>query len=268
MNYAKSGRDKNEWDGASGIVLHQNTETIRQSDCDRGSVRVFEAQLASQPYGDWLSGSRNAQKAVSQFIIDTAIDSGLFVSESSLSSLGERKRLPSGESIIYENAAQGVIYKVRDPYAKLHLKSGRAIDVLYDHIAHNVLFPEAKYTLIGVTSILDEVRFILAQPFFYYNDVPTQKQIDAALLKRGLRKEDNYYYGNDYLSVTDVSASSDNVIQKEDGELLFIDPIIKIKKPIDELIEFYSSFSYTQLPTDNKFSLFDKIKSFLKLWHR
>lgn len=171
MNYAKSGRDKDERNGSSSIVLHKSAEAIGPRDCDRSSVRVFEAQLASQPHGDWISGSRNAQEAVSEFIIKTAKETGLFLPESSLSSLGERKRLPSGESIIYENAAQGIVYKVRDPYAKLHLKSGRAIDVLYDHIAHNILFPEAKYTLIGVTSILDEVRFILSQPFFFYNEV-------------------------------------------------------------------------------------------------
>lgn len=47
----------------------------------------------------------------------------------------------------------------------------------------------------------------------------------------GLQPEDHYYFGNEYLSITDVSADSDNVLKDERGELFFIDPIIKLKKP-------------------------------------
>lgn len=268
MVYARFGRDKDERNGLAGILLHQDTETIGSRDCDRGSVRVFEAQLASQPHGDWLSGTRTAQKAVGDFIIEVARKSGLYISESSFASFGERKRIPSGESVIYENASQGVVYKVRDPFAKFHLKSGRAIDVIYDHIVHNILFPEAKYTLVGVSSILDEVRFVLAQPFYYCNDVPNQIQIEKALESRGLIKEDNYYYGNDYVSVTDVYSSSDNVIIDDNGKLIFIDPIIRMKKPIDDIINYYISFVRNDMVESvAPLSVWDKLKN-LFLLHR
>lgn len=265
MGYARFRRDKDERNGASSVVLHKSTASGRSGDCDRSSVRVFEAQLASQPHGDWLSGTRNAQKAVSDFLIRVARDNGLYISEDQVSSLGERKQLPSGESIIFENASQGIVYKVRDPFAKLHLKNGRAIDVLYDHIVHNVLFPEASYTFIGVSSIFDEVRFILAQPFFFSRNTPTQKQIDDALATKGLLKENSYYYGNEYLSVTDVSASSDNVILSDDGRMVFIDPIIKLKKPIDEVIAYYSSYEPQSDASPKAISLWERIRSLLSV---
>ena len=55
----------------------------------------------------------------------------------------------------------------------------------------------------------------------------------------GLQAEDHYYYGNEWLAVTDVSDSSDNVVFDNNGKLLFIDPIIKFKKPALEVIEHY-----------------------------
>ena len=70
-------------------------------------------------------------------------------------------------------------------------------------------------------------------------DIPSQKAIDNYLNKvLGLKKEDNYFYGNDYFSVTDVSNLSDNVLSGEDGHLYFIDPIIKLKKPALEVLDF------------------------------
>lgn len=269
MDYAKLRHDKNERDGFASIVLHQNTEAFRKADCDRSSVRVFEAQLACQSHGDWLSGSRAAQKAVGKFIIEVAKNNGLFFTEESLSSLGERKMLPSGESVIYVNPAQGVVYKVRDPFAKLHLKSNRAIDVLYDHIVHNVLFPDTKYNLIGVTSVIDEVRLMYSQQFVFSSSIPTERQIEQYLVQIGLHKEDEYFYGNEFVSVTDVSATSDNVLLTEDGKLAFIDPIIKMKKPIDDIIDYYVSQGARKeqkKSLESKHFVFEKIKSWLRNW--
>ena len=50
-----------------------------------------------------------------------------------------------------------------------------------------------------------------------------------------------YYYGNEYVSVTDVGTASDNVLKGDNGELYFIDPIIKLKKPAPEVIDFLLS---------------------------
>ena len=239
LQNAEPGRNNNERLGTPNNLFHKVTETRRQGDCDRGSIRVFEEKLASQPHGDWLSGERDAQEAVSRFIIETAKEAGLFIEHSRWTAFGERKRLPSGESIIYENSAQGIVYKVRDPFAKLHLKSGRSLDVLYDHVIHNLLFPNAAYRLIGISELSGGVRMILAQPFVYTYAIPTKKQIEEYLMSIGLQAEDHYYYGNEWLAVTDVSDNSDNVVFDNNGELLFIDPIIKFKKPALGVIEHY-----------------------------
>lgn len=54
----------------------------------------------------------------------------------------------------------------------------------------------------------------------------------------GLSKEDKYFYGNEYLAITDVSCTSDNVLCDDDGRLYFIDPIIRLKKSGREVWEY------------------------------
>jgi hypothetical protein len=92
----------------------------------------------------------------------------------------------------------------------------------------------------GICQYSDGVRIVLTQK--YISDIftiPTQEDIDRYLIEGlGLTKEDRYYYGNDYVAVTDVFAEGDNVLA--DGEkLYFIDPIIKFKKPAPMVLDYY-----------------------------
>lgn len=50
--------------------------------------------------------------------------------------------------------------------------------------------------------------------------------------------EDKYSFGNEFVSVTDDEG--DNVILGEDGKLYFIDPIIRFKKPLRDIIDNYN----------------------------
>lgn len=152
--------------------------------------------------------------------------------------MGRLKHLPSGESTIYENSQQGIVYKVRDPFAKIHLKSQDVRNVLYEFVVHNLLFPETAYSFVGISESMESLRIVLAQKFVYETGIPTQRQIDDYLMTLGFLPEGRYYYGNEYLAITDVSASSDNVLLSADGKLLFIDPIIKMKRPAMEVIRF------------------------------
>ena len=69
--------------------------------------------------------------------------------------------------------------------------------------------------------------------------VPSQKTIDDYLINQlGLTKEDRYFYGDEYLAITDVSNVSDNVLCDEDGKLYFIDTIIRLKKSGREIWEY------------------------------
>ena len=81
------------------------------------------------------------------------------------------------------------------------------------------------------------MRFILTQKEVSAHKLPTNRQIDnymKAIL--GLSQEDAYTWGNWLYSITDVNATSDNVLLGEDGNLYFIDPLIKLKKSAKEVV--------------------------------
>ncbi len=55
--------------------------------------------------------------------------------------------------------------------------------------------------------------------------VPTPKMIDDYLRNvLGLTKEDKYFYGNEYLAITDISNLSDNVLCDEMGSYFSLIP--------------------------------------------
>ena len=158
-----------------------------------------------------------------------------------LSTFGERKRKPSGECVVYIDEAKGRVVKVKDPYAKAPIKGHAASDAIYEHKVHNLLFPNTKYRLIGISeSSIGDVRFVLEQDYLKDGYEPaTQAQIDKYLTDNlHLNKEGKYWYGNDYFAITDVEAASDNVLVDDIGTLYFIDPIIKFKKQAKEVIDY------------------------------
>lgn len=196
-------------------------ESKGQALSDRSDIRVFEAGLSSERYGDNEQGTGNAaQDAESKRLIAIAKTHGLFVPKNKCAEYGDRKRLPSGESIVYLSNDGSTITKIRDPFSKASIKSLHAQDVIYEHLIHNILFPLTRYNFIGISE-------------------PSQKDIDDYLIYGlGLRLENKYFYANDYVAITDVSANGDNVLI-DNGKLYFIDPIIKFKKPAVETLNYY-----------------------------
>ena len=69
------------------------------------------------------------------------------------------------------------------------------------------------------------------------SDLSRVRQIAAHLAALGLKPEDRYFFGNDLLAVTDVSAQSDNVLLDDAGQLRFIDPLIRLKNPALDVIK-------------------------------
>ncbi len=100
------------------------------------------------------------------------------------------------------------------------------------------MFPSTAYTLEGVSESLGDVRLVLSQDYLKGDLKPaSEEQIDAYLQNElGLKKENGYYYGNEYFSITDVGADGDNVLVDNNGHLYFIDPIIKFKKPAKDVL--------------------------------
>ena len=217
--------------------LESRSEAYR----DRSDIRVFEIGLSSEQYGDYEQGTGNAAyENESARIISIAKENGLYITKSQIEALGDRKRLPSGESIVFFDEKNSLVYKVRNPFAKSNLKRLHAQDVIYEHLVHNILFPNTRYILHGVGDENGEVRLVLSQP--YISDkypVPSMKRIEFYLQNGlGLMKENRYYYGNEWLAVTDVSNEGDNVLADEDN-LYFIDPIILLKRPAIEVLTHY-----------------------------
>lgn len=187
-----------------------------------------------------MQSSRTEQEAFGNRLIEKAKKEGFYIAPSSLDSYGERKRKPSGECVVYIDEANGRVVKVKDPYAKAPMKGNDASDAIYEHIVHNLLFPNTKYRLIGISeSSIGDLRLVLEQDYLKDGyEITSQKQIDKYLSDTlHLKKNGKYWYENDYIAITDVDAASDNVLADDNGNLYFIDPIIKFKKPALEIID-------------------------------
>lgn len=207
------------------------------TDSDRSYVRMLEERMAFEQNSDWTSGSRKAQESFSRQLVDAARSIGIYYTKEQCEDFGCFVPIRSGESKVYENANQGLIYKIRNPFAKLHLKSQDLRCVLYEHVIHNLLFPETRYAFVGITGEDYDARIVYSQKLFFEDHFPVQSQIEQRLLEIGMQKEPYYYFGNEYVSVTDVNENSDNVLLSSDA-ILFIDPVIKLKKSPEEIIEF------------------------------
>ena len=149
--------------------------------------------------------------------------------------MGELYPKKTGESVVYldENATK--VFKLKDPYAKRALKRGvEPEDVIYEHLVHNIFFPETHQTFEGITEGIEGIRIVLSQLFVPSVHRPSAKQVEQVLARKGLFRESGYHFGNDYISVTDVEG--DNVLLGEDGQVLFIDPIIDFKRPVSEIL--------------------------------
>lgn len=214
-----------------------------EADSDRSDIRVLETGLSAEQYGNYEQGTGNAaQENEGNRLIAIAKVNHLYIDKKDWDKYGDRKRLPSGESIVYLSEDGKKITKIRNPYAKSTIKQMHAQDVIYEHLVHNLLFPNTRYHFEGIGEDIDGVRIILSQN--YISDTfstPSQKEIDCYLIEGlGLKIENRYFYANDFIAITDVSTAGDNVLT--DGErLYFIDPIIKMKRPAIEVLSHYYS---------------------------
>ena len=202
---------------------------------DRGDIRVFEEGLAASRDEHSEYSERDRQEAEGQRLIAVAKQTGKYIDPKELEKLGERYSQRTGESVVYIDKGHGKVYKVKNPYAKAAIKNGAPEDAIYEHLIHNRLFPETKYTFEGITDHLGDVRIVLSQDFIPVYRSVSNDQIAPALAEKGFIREDNYTFGNDLVSVTDVEG--DNVLPGDDGKLYFIDPIIKLKRPAREVLD-------------------------------
>ena len=221
-------------------AIHYECERKIQADSDRSDIRVFETGLSTQRHGDYWQGKRTAEEEECHRLIEVAKAHDLYIEKSDWNKFGNRRRIPTGESIVYLSKDGSTYTKLKSPFAKAPMKHILPEDIIYEHLIHNILFPDTRYHFIGISEDSKSIRIVLQQKnISCMFRVPSQKMIDDYLINQlGLTKENRYFYGNEYLAITDVSNVSDNVLCDEDGKLYFIDPIIRLKKSGREVWEY------------------------------
>lgn len=213
----------------------RNPIDIAQAERDINYIRVFTQALSNELEHDTELSEIESRDKASEILISTAKQNALYIPTEHFRDFGERKTRPSGESVVYK---LGNTYtKVKDPFAKQAIKHSHAEDAIYEHVIHNILFPNTQYSIKGISDDCSDVRIVLTQKEVSAHRLPSNIQIDNYLKATlGLTQEDTYSWGNWLYSITDVNATSDNVLLGEDDKLYFIDPLIKLKKSAQEVI--------------------------------
>ena len=218
--------------------VHPFSAAREQVGIDLGRIRMLAEEVSAELVRTVQHGAGVSVSEMSAALVASAKKCGLFIPPSDRVGFGDLKRRRSGESEVYAGPDYGVLVKFKDPLAKQALKRTASGDWLYEHVIHNILFPEARYEFLGVSESAGAVRIVLRQPSVNALFRPTDGRIAADMRALGLRPEERYFFGNDVLAVTDVSAASDNVLQGNDGKTYYIDPLIRLKRPAREVIEW------------------------------
>ena len=97
---------------------------------------------------------------------------------------------------------------------------------------HNYLFPQSKYVVKGFTKRQDTDRFsvIVEQDFIKADSIVIEEQVDFYMNSAGFVKQDNGVYTSEDYIISDLH--QENVFIS-DGELMFIDPVIRLNTPDD-----------------------------------
>ena len=110
-----------------------------QADCDRSDIRMFETGISSQQYGDNRQSSRNAENEESIRLIRIAKEHGLYIDKCDWDKFGDRRMIPTGESIVFLSEDGKTFTKMKSPFAKAPIKNIMPEDIIYEHLIHNIL---------------------------------------------------------------------------------------------------------------------------------
>lgn len=146
---------------------------------------------------------------------------------------GTRYSIRSGESEVRFVQTEQIYHKIKNPFAKSHIKRHPPEYAVFEHIVHNILFPDCRLEFLGIAEDLHEARMVFRQKAVRSETRPNDAQVEEYLRRElGLRPEGRYGFGNDWVFVTDVGQDGDNVLIDDSGQLRFIDPIVGFKPPL------------------------------------
>ena len=138
-----------------------------QADSDRSDIRVFETGLSTQRHGDYWQGKRTAEEEECHRLIEVANAHDLYIEKSDWNKFGNRRRIPTGESIVYLSKDGSTYTKLKSPFAKAPMKHILPEDIIYEHLIHNILFPDTRYHFIGISENSKSIRIVLQQKIFH-----------------------------------------------------------------------------------------------------
>lgn len=226
----RTGKGVSGGDGHERRSLH-SLQTIRErAVSDIGGIGMLASACADERSRDTGSVPSDPIRRESGVLIAAAKRIGLFMEKASVP--GTRYTIRTGESEVRLVQKERQYYKIKNPFAKLHLKKHPPEYVLFEHVVHNILFPDCRLEFLGVAEDLHEARLVFRQQAVRADARPDDKQIAGHLARLGLRPEGRYGFANDYVLVTDVGQDGDNVLLDDDQQLRFIDPIIGFKQPL------------------------------------
>lgn len=210
---------------------------------DFGRVRMLAQEVSAELLRTLQHGERASVREESAALIVAAKRLGMYIPYQERGRFGDLKRRASGESEVYVGSDFSILHKFKDPDAKQPIKHTTPQDWLFEHIVHNVLFPDARYDFVGISDVSGSIRIVLRQDNFNAVSRLSDEQIAEKLNSLGLKADGRYSFGNEVLSVTDVSSTGDNVLLDVDGRIRFIDPLIQLKVPaLDALVWLVGDF--------------------------
>ena len=221
--------------GRDSRIFHPFPSARERTLFDLSGIRVLEKALADERGRNTRGEPSNQVFVESRCLIDAARKAACLLDAKEIP--GTRYSVRTGESEVRMVQCDQLYYKIKNPFAKLHLKRHDVRDVIYEHIVHNILFPETTLQFLGVSEVGREARLIYRQKAVRTERRPNDRQIEDHLVYLGLVKEGRYEFGNELLFVTDVGQDGDNVLLGDDNKLYFIDPIIGFKAPAREVID-------------------------------
>ena len=228
------------------LGLRACRERGRPSLGNRWDTLVYEEGLQSEQSDDLLGSPRLATLHESERLIKVAKQIGDYIPSTVWESYGSRNKKPSGESVVFLDEKNNRVVKFKDPFAYVSLKDDNPYSALYEHHIHNYFFSDAGYRLLGVSQdpVSGGVRFVFEQPYIKSYDFPSKEEIANWFKKRGFQlTPDGFWYTDGNVSFTDVWG--DNCIKDADGNLHFIDPIIKFEREPKEVLNHYIEKTYS-----------------------
>ena len=232
--------------GPDRQISRQQRREVR-SDLRRIQVLEREKTPERTEYSNGIESDRsrrNDQAAESERIIAAAKANGLFIEPVELASRYKHVPNDGKESLIYLDEKNNQVIKVKDLFATEDMTKNSPFDELYQHIIHNIYFPDTRYTFLGVTTdyITGDVRLVLAQklvPSYGFIGHVTDDEAEQYMKDQGFKPFDKWMVAKDDVIVTDYYG--DNILRDIFGNLHLIDPIIYFNRPAREIIDDYLS---------------------------